>query len=103
VRDVHDKYANVEAGYLLQRIEEHGGVVVLATNFMRNLDNALIRRCQVLVEFTLPGADQRREIWRRCLGPEAESLDLDLVAARFELSGGDIRNAAVAALLLAVS
>jgi AAA+ superfamily predicted ATPase len=101
VRDAHDKYANVEAGYLLQRIEEHRGVVILATNFMRNLDNALVRRCQILVEFAQPGVEQRREIWRRCLGREAEALDLDLVAARFELSGGDIRNAAVAALLLA--
>jgi hypothetical protein len=101
VKDAHDRFANIEAGYLLQRVEDHRGVVVLATNFMRNLDTALLRRCQVLVEFALPGSEQRREIWRRCLGPAADALDLDYVVNRFELSGGDIRNAALTALLLA--
>ncbi len=101
VKDAQDRFANIESGYLLQRVEAQRGVVVLATNFMRNLDNALLRRCQVLVEFALPAHEQRREIWRRCLGPAAAAIDLDFIAGRFELSGGDIRNAAVTALLLA--
>jgi ATPase family associated with various cellular activities (AAA) len=101
VRDAHDKYANVEAGYLLQRVEEHRGVVVLATNYLRNLDAALMRRCQVIVEFSPPGVEQRREIWARCIGAGAAALDLDFLAGRFELAGGDIRNATMSAFLIA--
>jgi MoxR-like ATPase len=107
VRDAHDRYANVEVSYLLQRLEEHDGVVVLATNLRKNIDEAFLRRLQFVVEFPLPDRDHRRLIWQRMFpaaAPLDPALDLDLLAERFELSGGSIRNVAVeAAFAAAVS
>jgi hypothetical protein len=107
VRDAHDRYANVEVSYLLQRIEDHDGVVVLATNLRKNIDDAFLRRLQFVVEFPLPDRDHRRLIWQRVFpaaAPRDPALDLDLLAERFELSGGSIRNVAVeAAFAAAVS
>jgi SpoVK/Ycf46/Vps4 family AAA+-type ATPase len=100
VRDAHDRYANIESAYLLQRLESFDGLAVLATNLRANLDDAFTRRLDVVVDFPSPGPELRRGLWERCLPPalpRADDLDLDFCAASFELSGGHIRSAAVAA------
>ena len=103
VKDAHDRYANIETGYLLQRLETYEGLAILATNLQRNLDEAFLRRLQVTAEFPIPGVVERRTIWEKLLPPmEPDSdLDLTLLSQRFEVAGGDIRNAIFTALLLA--
>ncbi|WP_437322167.1 ATP-binding protein [Sorangium sp. So ce394] len=102
VHDAHDRFANVETSYLLQRLEQHRGITVLATNLRNNLDPAFVRRLHVVAEFPLPAVEERRALWTR-LVPErrAGDVDVELLAGRFALSGGDIRNAVLAALVLA--
>lgn len=104
VRDAHDRYANIEVGFLLQKMEEHEGVVIMATNFRKNMDDAFIRRIQFTVDFPSPAEGDRRRIWE-AIWPQdvlrSPDLDLDHVAASFELSGGNIRNIALAAAFLA--
>ncbi|MEO8551088.1 MAG: ATP-binding protein [Kofleriaceae bacterium] len=102
VDDAHDRFANIETSYLLQRLEVHRGVTVLATNLRSNLDPAFLRRLQITAEFPLPGPAERVELWRRLLpSPLAQNVDLELLAARFPLAGGDLRNAVLAAIVLA--
>ncbi len=103
VKDSHDRYANLQVAYLLQRLERHDGVVVLASNLPGNLDDAFNRRVHVSVEFALPGPAERRRIWRSAVpdGVPRDGVDLDVLADRFELSGGAIRNAAQTAAFLA--
>ncbi len=104
VRDAHDRYANIESAYLLQRMESFDGLAVLATNLRANLDEALTRRLDLIVDFPMPDATLRRRLWDRCLGrriPRAAHLDLDFCAGAFELSGGNIRSAVVSAAYLA--
>jgi SpoVK/Ycf46/Vps4 family AAA+-type ATPase len=100
VSDAHDRYANVEVAYLLQRMELFDGVAILATNLRANLDEAFTRRLDALVDFPEPEAQYRLELWQRSLGrsaPRASDLDLEFLAESFKLSGGSIRNIAVAA------
>ncbi len=100
VRDAHDRYANIEVAYLLQRIEEYEGVVVLATNLAKNVDDAFARRMHHAVEFPFPDKQLRERIWGGVFPPEAplgRDVDLAFLAERFELAGGNIRNVAVAA------
>jgi SpoVK/Ycf46/Vps4 family AAA+-type ATPase len=104
VRDAHDRYANIESAYLLQRMESFDGLAILATNLRANLDEALTRRLDLIVDFPLPEATLRHGLWDRCLGrhiPRAVGLDLDFCADAFELSGGNIRSAVVSAAYLA--
>ena len=103
VRDSHDRYANIEINYLLQRMEEYEGTVILATNLRKNMDDAFVRRIQFTIEFPFPRADQRLAIWQRVWPKDMprEELDLDFMARRFEISGGNIRNIALAAAFLA--
>ncbi|MFJ3924624.1 ATP-binding protein [Streptomyces sp. NPDC090022] len=104
VKDAHDRYANVESAYLLQRMETFDGLAVLATNLRANLDEAFTRRLDLVVDFPLPDAEHRLALWDRCLGarlPRADDLDLGFCARSFELAGGDIRSAAVTAAYLA--
>jgi hypothetical protein len=103
VADAHDRYANIEVAYLLQRLESYDGLVVLATNLRRNIDQAFLRRISVAVDFPMPDEPQRREIWRRSFPASAPTLDLDLefLARQFKIPGGAIRNAALAAAFLA--
>ncbi|MEV7027880.1 ATP-binding protein, partial [Kitasatospora sp. NPDC093558] len=104
VKDAHDRYANVESAYLLQRMESFDGLAVLATNLRANLDDAFTRRLDLVVDFPRPEAGQRTALWERCLGPalpRADDLDLEFCGAAFELAGGDIRSAAVTAAYLA--
>jgi hypothetical protein len=100
VSDSHDRYANIEVAYLLQRMEAYPGAVILATNFKRNIDDAFIRRLDFVVDFPFPETEDRRRIWRLVLpneAPVAEDLDLDFLATQFKLSGGAIRNCSLAA------
>ncbi|QKW48829.1 ATP-binding protein [Streptomyces buecherae] len=104
VKDAHDRYANVESAYLLQRMESFDGLAILSTNLRANLDDAFTRRLDLVVDFPMPDAEQRRVLWERCLGPllpRAEGLDLDFCAESFELAGGNIRSVAVTAAYLA--
>ena len=95
VQDAHDRYANIEVSYLLQKMEQHPGVVILASNFSQNIDDAFFRRFSTVVEFTLPGANERLRLWQklhRSNVPIAAELDLSFLAQRFELAGGHIKN-----------
>ena len=102
VRDAHDRYANMESAYLLQRMESFDGVAVLTTNLRANLDEAFTRRLDLIIDFPMPDVAQRRALWDRCLGtelPRDDDLDLDFCARNFELSGGSIRSCVVTAAL----
>ncbi|RGC65806.1 Proteasome-associated ATPase [Micromonospora sp. MW-13] len=104
VRDAHDRYANIESAYLLQRMETFDGLAVLATNLRANLDEAFTRRLDVVVDFPVPDEAARKALWDRCLGdrvPRAPDVDLGFLAEAFELAGGHIRSAAVTAGYLA--
>jgi AAA+ superfamily predicted ATPase len=105
VKDAHDKYANMETSYLLQRLETYDGVVVMATNFEKNIDDAFLRRIHSRVDFALPSEAERVAIWRRHLahGAPLDGVDFEELAHRFDLSGGSIRNAAVHAAFLAAA
>ena len=106
VKEARDRWANLEVNYLLQRIEEYSGVVILATNLRQNIDDAFQRRIHVVVEFPTPDKASRRELWERLLPDESRDAvsarDLDEVAERFELTGGDIRNVVLDACYRAI-
>ncbi|WP_188307686.1 ATP-binding protein, partial [Streptomyces sp. CBMA123] len=104
VKDAHDRHANVETAYLLQRMESFAGIALLTTNLRANLDEAFTRRLDVIAEFPLPDQAQRLLLWDRSLGPRlprGDDLDLDFCARQFELTGGSIRSCAVSAAYLA--
>jgi AAA+ superfamily predicted ATPase len=102
VKDSHDRYANIEVNYLLQRMEEYRGLAILATNRKSALDRAFLRRLRFLLDFPFPDVPSRRRIWEKVF-PSAVPLDgLDFQAlARLEISGGNIRNIALNAAFLA--
>jgi len=106
VREARDRWANLEVNYLLQRIEQHPGAVILCTNLRQNIDDAFLRRIHALVEFPLPDAKLRLRIWRG-LFPEAvgrpSDEELEALAERFNLSGGRIRNVVVDAVFRSVA
>jgi ATPase family associated with various cellular activities (AAA) len=104
VREAKDRWANVEVAYLLQRIEQHRGVTVLTTNLGQHLDVAFARRMGHRVEFAVPDVALRRELWRRSVpdqAPVADEAAFGVIAERFELAGGAIRNAALNAAFAA--
>jgi hypothetical protein len=106
VKDARDRYANVEVAYLLQRMESFDGLAILTTNLRANVDEAFIRRLDAIVDFALPEQEHRRILWERNLPvavPKTDDIDLDFLARRFKLSGGDIRNICVAAAYLAAA
>lgn len=103
VASSHDRYANIEVAYLLQRLEVFDGLVVLATNLQGNIDDAFWRRIAVSVTFASPDETERRRIWQRVFPAAApvEDVDLDVLARRFKVTGGVIRNAALGAAFAA--
>ena len=104
VRDAHDRYANIESAYLLQRMETFDGLAILATNLRSNIDDAFTRRLDMIIDFPAPDETSRLAIWQQCLKPPAPSapgLDLEFCARAFTLSGGNIRSAATTAAYLA--
>ena len=105
VSDAHDRYANIEVAYLLQRLERYDGMVVLATNLQRNIDPAFLRRISVAIDFVAPEESERRQIWSRAFPPTAPvaDLDLDFLARQFKITGGVISNAALGAAFLAAA
>ncbi|MFE4106169.1 ATP-binding protein [Almyronema epifaneia] len=102
VKDSHDRYANMEVAYLLQRIEAYRGLAILTTNLKSSLDQAFLRRIRFIVQFPFPDAKQRAEIWRRIFPPQTPLQDLlyDKLA-KLSVSGGNIRNIALNAAFLA--
>ncbi|HWN43891.1 MAG TPA: AAA family ATPase [Thermoanaerobaculia bacterium] len=106
VKDAHDRYANIEVSYLLQRMEEYEGMVILASNLRKNMDEAFVRRLHFTIEFPFPAENDRRRIWDGLWPaalPRSTDLDLDFMARRFEIPGGNIRNIALASAFLAAS
>lgn len=106
VKDAHDRYANIEVGYLLQRIEAYEGVAILATNLRSNMDSAFLRRIRFLLDFPMPDAGMRRQLWEQSLpgeGFRGSGLDVDLFVDRFRLSGGSIQNISLAAAHMAAA
>jgi hypothetical protein len=106
VRDAHDKYANQEAAYLLQRIESFNGLVILATNFKNNIDEAFIRRFQAVVQFSLPSVAERVELWKRAFPssfPLEKEVPLLAIAKKYEVTGSDILNIVHYCCLQAIS
>jgi SpoVK/Ycf46/Vps4 family AAA+-type ATPase len=104
VKDAHDRYANVEVAYLLQKMEEYEGIVILATNFRKNMDEAFTRRLHYVVDFPFPDAESREKIWKSFIpskAPLADDIDFSFLARQFELAGGNIRNVALSAAFLA--
>jgi hypothetical protein len=106
VRDSHDRYANIEISYLLQKMEEYQGISILATNLRQNLDEAFVRRLQAIVEFPFPDEEYRRRIWESVFPKEVplgSDVKFDLLAREVRLAGGNIKNMALAAAFYAAA
>ncbi|MFI8948085.1 ATP-binding protein [Streptomyces sp. NPDC053750] len=103
VKDAHDKYANMESAYLLQRLESFDGIALLTTNLRANIDEAFTRRLDLVVDFPFPDVEQRLALWRHSLSrvPSTDGIDLEPLAREFELAGGSIRSAVVTAAYFA--
>ena len=102
VKDSHDRYANIEVSYLLQRMESYRGLAILTTNMQNALDTAFLRRIRFIVQFPFPDVAQRTEIWRRSFPAEAPTEGLDAnKLARLGVAGGNIHNIAMYAAFLA--
>ncbi len=100
IKDAHDRYANIEINYLLQRVEEYEGVIILASNFSKNIDDAFVRRLHFSIEFPFPDERDRLRIWRGIFPPQtplAEEIDFEFLARKFKIAGGNIKNVALAA------
>jgi hypothetical protein len=94
VKDAHDRYANLEVSYLLERMERFKGLAILATNRKKDLDEAFLRRLRFVVDFPMPGPSERLRIWSSAIPPgvDASAVDLPFLAERFALAGGHIRS-----------
>jgi SpoVK/Ycf46/Vps4 family AAA+-type ATPase len=106
VKDAHDRYANIEVGYLLQRLESFEGVSILTTNLHGHIDSAFIRRLAFILDFPMPDARTRKHLWEQSLPPRerwAAAIDLDAFVERFSLAGGNIHNIGLAAAHLAAA
>ena len=104
VHDAHDRYANLEVNYILQRMETFDGVCVLTTNFESSIDPALQRRLNFRIRFTEPEVAERALLWQKLLPPETGLQDVapfESLAERFEMTGGYIKNAIVRAAVIA--
>ena len=105
VQDAHDRYANIETSYLLQKMEEYSGIVILATNFKRNMDNAFVRRLHFCVDFPLPNSEERLQIWKNIWPdkvPLNSEIDFSKLAKNLEITGANIRNIVLAAAFKAI-
>ena len=94
VSDAHDRYANLEISYLLERMERFKGLAILASNRKKDLDEAFLRRLRYIVDFPLPDKNERRKIWQQVVPDHADSsqLEFDFLAEQFQLAGGNIRS-----------
>ena len=102
-KDSNDKYSNASTAYLLQKIEEYEGIIILATNLLQNFDNAFLRRFKFIVEFPFTDEKRRKEIWQKVFTVDMpkEEIDFDFLAQEFKFSGSQIKNVALAAAFLA--
>ena len=106
VKDSHDRYANIEVSYLLQKMEEYDGIAVLATNLRKNIDEAFLRRMQFIIEFPFPEEEERRRIWEVIFpreAPIADDVDFGMLARTIRLAGGNLKNIGLAAAFYAAS
>jgi len=106
VKDARDRYANIEIGYLLQKMEEYEGIAILTTNLGNNIDDAFTRRLSFIIGFPFPKEAERYQIWQHIFPdktPRSADLDIEFMARRFEIAGGNIRNIALAAAFLAAA
>jgi AAA+ superfamily predicted ATPase len=106
VKDSHDRYANIEVSYLLQKMEEYDGIAILATNLRQNIDEAFLRRMQFIIEFPFPDEEHRRRIWEVVFPPEAPvagDVDFGLLARTIRLAGGNLKSIGLAAAFYAAS
>jgi SpoVK/Ycf46/Vps4 family AAA+-type ATPase len=106
VKDAHDRYANIEINYLLQRMEEFEGLVILATNLRKNIDEAFFRRMHFAIEFPFPDETYRYQIWKRHFPPSApvaDDIDFNFLASRLNVTGGNIKNIVINAAFLAAA
>ncbi len=104
VKDAHDRYANIEISYLLQKMDEYEGMVILATNLRKNIDEAFSRRMHFALEFPVPEEPYRNRIWNNIFPPEApldNDIKFDFIARQFRITGGNIKNIALNAAFLA--
>ena len=104
VKDAHDRYANIEVAYLLQKMEEHDGVVILASNLGRNIDAAFSRRLHYVIDFPQPDETHREQLWRKMFPSETplgKDVEYRFLAQQFAIPGGDIKNVALDAAFLA--
>lgn len=104
VKDAHDRYANIETGYLLQKMEEYEGVVILATNLSKNIDGAFLRRMRYVIDFPFPDKEQREQIWKGMFpheAPIAREVNYEFISEKLNLSGGNIKNIALTAAFYA--
>ena len=103
IKDAHDRFANIETGYLLQKMEEHDGIVILASNLRNNIDDAFVRRMFAVVEFPVPDCEHREKLWQRLFPDEVpfeEPIDYKFLARHIKLSGGHIKNIGLCAAFL---
>ena len=106
IKDSHDRNANLETSYLLQKMEEHTGITIMTTNFLQNIDQAFFRRINYVVHFALPDYNHRKQIWEKIYPktvPVTDNIDFDFLAKNFEISGGNIKNIALLAAFMVAS
>ena len=106
VKDSHDKNANMETSYLLQKMEEYDGITIMTTNFTENIDKAFFRRISYVVHFTMPDYVSRKEIWQKMFPKEtpiSDDVDFEFLAKNFEISGGNIKNIVLSSSFMAAS
>ena len=104
-KDAHDRYANIEVSYLLQKIEEYDGLVILASNFRQNIDEAFVRRMRFIINFPFPDQEMRKEIWEKAFpkdSPLEKDLNFSSLSEKFALSGANIRNIALFSAFFAI-
>lgn len=105
VKDAHDRYANIETAYLLQRMEEYSGIVILATNMKQNLDQAFVRRMRFIIHFPFPTDDDRERIWQKVFPPDAplgDDINFRWLSRKLKIAGGNIKNISLRAAFLAL-
>lgn len=106
VKDSHDRNANLETSYLLQKMEEHSGITIMTTNFLENIDKAFFRRINYVVHFTVPDFNARKEIWGKMYPKEiplSKDVDFNFLAQKFEITGGNIKNIALTSAFMAAA
>lgn len=105
VKDAHDRYANIETAYLLQRMEEYSGIVILATNMKQNLDEAFVRRMRFIINFPFPNDEDRERIWQKAFpenAPMGGDVDFRWLSRKLKITGGNIKNISLRAAFLAI-